>query len=1104
MDICQNHPLPDWTSGFEHRRALASQLPYEEYTGPMEQPAYDSNKYRLIRLLNNLVVMCVQDVGAKASAAALSVNVGSSMDPMELQGLAHLLEHMLPRGTEKFPGVDEYHSYISRHDGNCNASTNFSRTRFYFGIPSNAFEGALDRFSSFLTSPVFSRDCIDRELCAVDTEFKGLLNSDTWRLQHLESKLSEQSHPRSKFTPGNMDTLQQSAKDHGLDLQEELIKFYNKYYSPDIMKLVVCGNHALDQLVEWSVSKFSAIKSKGDSVQRDLGHPVSAEFLGKVVHYETLDDKDVMIMRFPIPSVSAMYRSYPFYYINHFIGHKEQGSITAHLKRQGWATAMLVSTNFGKEDGFCEFSITIKVTQKGLNHYEDIMRVVFAYVRMLVDSGPQEWVHHEISSQLQSRFDSKKKSKAVSQALSYMYLIFNKYVAPEHILSKGSLCDRFDYNAIQHFLGFINPGNFRVFIGATKHLSVDCSEVEPYFGTAYHVLSLPADLLRDLASNDVSVDGLYLPVKPEPTQAIAATKSSNILDNDALAFKHTLLKLNDNFELWLRCDGWSRKADGRITLSINVPAISSSPQNHVMSLMYCDMLKNKLSNDLDSAEHAGLKFGVDAAESTIEIHVEGSSNKLIGLLIAIVEEAKAFKVADAQFLACKDHHASILADMDNRAPIELCRMNMACITKSNQWHYKLVASELAKLTSDGMQAHVDSLFDVTFFKMCVMGKYNEEDALDVADSVQYVLNSSPALEYRAAKPRCFDIKPGYYLYQMQMPNSDCVTSAAECTIYCGWQMDDTETAMSLILQEYVRANLIALLCAKHQLGFKARVSLLTNLGNRYALCLQIEGKSNPMFMTMYVNRLLHEMQQQLVDMTEEEFEDRIESFTSVLEEQNTGARGGKHKEQVRSVASALDVSKQQIDIVQSVTKRQLVEFWNKHFLPSAALEYTRIDVQMWSAKTWKPAESEFENYSAKTLALFGCLHNEGFDALDIGRVDEFITVSIAAHKELSENSKDAESLIAELKSTSMSASGAKCTGGEGAKHAIYTGIALELAIKDHKTFGNYAHIGCTDFTTAGMAKTPDGIWLVTDHQRFQAMQRLCSLEASDVAGAQVY
>ncbi|KAJ2484846.1 metalloprotease, partial [Coemansia sp. RSA 2052] len=95
MDFCKNYLLPDWTSGFEQRKTSVSQLPYDEYTGPMEKSASDANNYKLIRLSNNLVVMCVQDAETEMAAAALSVGVGSNMDPMELQGLAHFLEHML-------------------------------------------------------------------------------------------------------------------------------------------------------------------------------------------------------------------------------------------------------------------------------------------------------------------------------------------------------------------------------------------------------------------------------------------------------------------------------------------------------------------------------------------------------------------------------------------------------------------------------------------------------------------------------------------------------------------------------------------------------------------------------------------------------------------------------------------------------------------------------------------------------------------------------------------------------------------------------------------------------------------------------------------------
>ncbi|KAJ2739228.1 metalloprotease, partial [Coemansia sp. BCRC 34301] len=389
MDFCKDYPLPDWTSGFEQRKTLGAQLPYEEYTGPLEKSASDRNNYKLIRLPNNLVVMCVQDAETETAAAALSVNVGSSMDPVELQGLAHFLEHMLFMGTEKYPDEDEFLSFISEHSGSSNAYTQFSDTTFYFDIANNAMEEALDRFSSFFTSSLFKKDCVDRELCAVDSEFKGLLNNDSWRKSQIACRLCSPGHPYSKFTVGNTETLKQSAKDHGLDLHEELLKFYNKYYSSDIMKLVVCGNHSLDQLVEWAASKFSGIMSNGDNVQRATDHPVTKEFLGKTVYYETVNDMHAMNITFPIPNVQAMYRHDPFNYIAHLIGHEGQGSILAYLKKKGWAIGLNAGTDTGNNMGFSNFSISISATPDGLEHVDNILHAVFAYVQMLVSSGPQ-------------------------------------------------------------------------------------------------------------------------------------------------------------------------------------------------------------------------------------------------------------------------------------------------------------------------------------------------------------------------------------------------------------------------------------------------------------------------------------------------------------------------------------------------------------------------------------------------------------------------------------------------------------------------------------------------------------------------------------------
>lgn len=63
----------------------------------------DKRIYRPLSLKNDLECLIISDKDAQKSAAALSVGVGSFMDPMEAQGLAHYLEHMLFMGTAKYP-----------------------------------------------------------------------------------------------------------------------------------------------------------------------------------------------------------------------------------------------------------------------------------------------------------------------------------------------------------------------------------------------------------------------------------------------------------------------------------------------------------------------------------------------------------------------------------------------------------------------------------------------------------------------------------------------------------------------------------------------------------------------------------------------------------------------------------------------------------------------------------------------------------------------------------------------------------------------------------------------------------------------------------------
>ncbi|KAJ2840504.1 metalloprotease [Coemansia sp. 'formosensis'] len=392
-------------------------MPYEEYTGLIEKSGNDKHQYRLIRLPNNLIAVCIRDTEAKEAAASLSVNVGSNANPAKFQGLAHFLEHMLFLGTEKYPKEGEYDAYLSSNSGSNNAYTSFTETNYYFSVFNGAFEGALDRFAQFFISPLFNADCVDRELKAVDSEYKGNLQSDGRRFYQIITRTSNSTHPYSWFSTGNTETLKGAAEELGLDLREELIKFYEKYYSADIMRLAVVGNHSLDVLSEWVTSKFSDIKSKGNTKPTFDIHPIGEAQLGKLIRYQTVQERYELTLQFSLPELKSTYGENPFAYISALLNHRESGSIYSVLSKNGWATSINAGVDGMSNDGFSTYDIDVIATPEGLENYEAIVRIIFTYINMLVERGPQEWYYQELSLISKAEFDFKDNEDAENSVL---------------------------------------------------------------------------------------------------------------------------------------------------------------------------------------------------------------------------------------------------------------------------------------------------------------------------------------------------------------------------------------------------------------------------------------------------------------------------------------------------------------------------------------------------------------------------------------------------------------------------------------------------------------------------------------------------------------
>lgn len=70
---------------------------------------------RYIQLENGVRLMLASNPKATTSATALDIKIGSFSDPLHLQGLAHLCEHVLFTGSEGFPN-ESYSQFLGKED----------------------------------------------------------------------------------------------------------------------------------------------------------------------------------------------------------------------------------------------------------------------------------------------------------------------------------------------------------------------------------------------------------------------------------------------------------------------------------------------------------------------------------------------------------------------------------------------------------------------------------------------------------------------------------------------------------------------------------------------------------------------------------------------------------------------------------------------------------------------------------------------------------------------------------------------------------------------------------------------------------------------------
>ena len=203
---------------------------------------------------NGLKVLLFPDASKPTVTVNMTVLVGSRHEGYGEAGMAHLLEHMLFKGTPQFPGPEgDSDAPCTSAGPSINASTDVDRTNFHETLPATdanlefAIRLEADRLmNSFMHAADFKS-----EMTVVRNEFETGENSPEGILMQRMVSAAYEWHNYGKSTIGNKSDIERVPI-------EKLQEFYHRHYQPENTLLVVAGKFQPKTVLELRSSSISA------------------------------------------------------------------------------------------------------------------------------------------------------------------------------------------------------------------------------------------------------------------------------------------------------------------------------------------------------------------------------------------------------------------------------------------------------------------------------------------------------------------------------------------------------------------------------------------------------------------------------------------------------------------------------------------------------------------------------------------------------------------------------------------------------------------------------------------------------------------------------
>ena len=215
--------------------------------------AGENGSVQKVRLDNGLQILLKESHMAPVASFWIYYRVGSRNEAPGVTGISHWVEHMLFKGTERYP-QGAFDKAVARAGGAFNGMTWQDWTTYFETFPAERIELALDVESDRMANAIFDEEETESERTVIISEREGSENSYRWLLNTEMQAAAFQTHPYRHPVIGWKEDLLTMGRD-------DLYEHYRTFYTPSNAVAVAAGDFDSAWMVERIEQYFGGVEA---------------------------------------------------------------------------------------------------------------------------------------------------------------------------------------------------------------------------------------------------------------------------------------------------------------------------------------------------------------------------------------------------------------------------------------------------------------------------------------------------------------------------------------------------------------------------------------------------------------------------------------------------------------------------------------------------------------------------------------------------------------------------------------------------------------------------------------------------------------------------